>query len=82
MPEFPNFFILCGPNTNICTGGSISSQDETCSQRIVECINLMITKGIAAIEARESVCDSYDYGLMGGGRHAPERPTARAIWGS
>ncbi|MET0871671.1 MAG: NAD(P)/FAD-dependent oxidoreductase, partial [Paeniglutamicibacter terrestris] len=65
VPEFPNFFILYGPNTNIGTGGSIIFQAETWSQYIVECIKSMIEKDIAVIEVRKSVCDTYNERLDG-----------------
>lgn len=60
VPEFPNFFILYGPNTNIGTGGSIIFQAETWSQYIAECIKTMIENDVATMEVRQEACDSYN----------------------
>ena len=72
VPEFPNFFILYGPNTNIGTGGSIIFQAETWSQYIVECIKKMIEGDVAALECRQPVCDDYNERM--------DERLARMVW--
>lgn len=58
-PDFPNFFCLFGPNTNLAHGGSIVFQAECQMRHVTGCLVQMIESGINAIEVRREVHDSY-----------------------
>jgi 4-hydroxyacetophenone monooxygenase len=60
VPEFPNFFIMYGPNTNIGTGGSIILQAETWSRYIADVIRTTIEKNISVVEVKTEACDDYN----------------------
>ena len=44
VPNFPNFFMMYGPNTNLAHGGSIVFQGECQIRYILGCINLLLEK--------------------------------------
>ncbi|MAU19370.1 MAG: 4-hydroxyacetophenone monooxygenase, partial [Martelella sp.] len=48
VPDFPNFFITYGPNTNLAHGGSIIFQAECQVHYIVECLEMLLERGDAA----------------------------------
>ena len=60
VPDFPNFFCLYGPNTNIVHGGSIIYQVECQIHYVMQCITTMLAKQIDAIEVRAEANDSYN----------------------
>ena len=60
VPEFPNFFVMYGPNTNIGTGGSILFQAETWSRYIVEAIKTMIERQWCELEVRADAAAHYN----------------------
>ena len=45
VPEFPNLFMLYGPNTNIVINGSIIYFTECEAHYIVECMRLLLESG-------------------------------------
>ena len=59
VPEFPNFFVMYGPNTNMGHGGSGIWLAETQTHYIVKCIVEMVRNGLKAVEIRPEVRRAY-----------------------
>lgn len=60
MPEFPNFFMLYGPNTNIVANGSIIYFSECEVHYILGCLHEMLDQDLVAIEPTVEAHDSYN----------------------
>ena len=60
MPNFPNFFFLYGPNTNIVVNGSIVYFSECEVQYVLECLKFLLESGRQAIDCRADVHDAYN----------------------
>lgn len=60
VPEFPNHFILYGPNTNLSHGGSIIFHAECQVRYILGCLKLMIENDLKSIECKQDVHDEYN----------------------
>ena len=60
VPEFPNFFMLYGPNTNLAHGGSITFHSECQMRYILGCLGLLFSRGRAAMECKEAVHDEFN----------------------
>ena len=59
VPDFPNFYCLYGPNTNIVVGSSIVFMVE-CQMRYVSgCLKLQIETGWRALECKPEVLQEY-----------------------
>jgi len=63
IPNFPNFFCLYGPNTNVAHGGSVIFQAECQMRYITSLITQMITDDITATEVRRDIHDEYNQAL-------------------
>ncbi len=59
VPDFPNLFILYGPNTN-AAGGSYVFLAECQTRYVVELLDHMRAEGIRSIEPRRDVHDQYN----------------------
>jgi 4-hydroxyacetophenone monooxygenase len=59
VPDFPNLFVMLGPNAGPAHGGSVIFQSECQSRYISACLVEMIENGIAAIDVRKNVHDDY-----------------------
>jgi 4-hydroxyacetophenone monooxygenase len=59
VPEFPNFFCLYGPGTNLAHAGSIIFHSECQVRYAVACLAALLRGGFAAIECRQDVHDAY-----------------------
>jgi 4-hydroxyacetophenone monooxygenase len=59
VPDFPNLFVMLGPNAGPAHGGSVIFQSECQSRYISACLVEMIENGIAAIDVRKDVHDDY-----------------------
>ena len=57
VPDFPNFYMLYGPNTN---GGEIVSNLERQAEHVVHAVKRMVRKGITALEVRDSFFERYN----------------------
>ena len=57
VPNFPNFFCLYGPGTNLATGGSLIFHSECEVRYIMSCLDLLIRTGAKTMEPRQ---DRYD----------------------
>ncbi len=60
VPEFPNLYLLYGPNTNIVVGASIIFFSECEMRYIMGCLKLQFERGAASLEVRQDVFDDYN----------------------
>jgi 4-hydroxyacetophenone monooxygenase len=59
VPNFPNFFMLYGPNTNIVVNGSIIYFSECEVQYVMGCLRLLLEGGHKTLDCRKPVHDAY-----------------------
>jgi 4-hydroxyacetophenone monooxygenase len=59
VPDFPNFFVMLGPNSGPAHGGSVIFQSECQSRYISACLVAMIERGVAAIDVDPDAHDQY-----------------------
>ena len=59
VPNFPNLFLMLGPNSGPAHGGSVIFQSECQSRYISACLVEMMEREIAAIDVRAEVHDQY-----------------------
>ena len=72
VPDFPNFFIVNGPNTNAGHGGSAVIATEFQMRYIMQALAYMIGHDVASAEVRQDVFDAYNVEL--------DAALARSIW--
>jgi 4-hydroxyacetophenone monooxygenase len=60
VPEFPNMFMLYGPNTNIVINGSIIYFSECEAHYILECMRMLLENDHRSLECRRGVYDDYN----------------------
>ncbi len=60
VPNFPNFFLLYGPNTNIVVNGSIIYFSECEVQYVLGCLRLLLEDGHRAMDCKQQVHDAYN----------------------
>jgi 4-hydroxyacetophenone monooxygenase len=68
VPEFPNLFLMYGPNTNIVINGSIIYFSECETNYIVESIRMLLDGGWQSLECRPEVHDRYNEWIDVGNR--------------
>ena len=59
VPNFPNFYCMFGPGTNLAFGGSLIFNGECQARYIMECIKTQLQAGAATMECKQSVFDDY-----------------------
>jgi 4-hydroxyacetophenone monooxygenase len=59
-PNFPNFFMTYGPNTNVSSGGSIIWCAETAGRYIGQCCAAMVRDGLKEFSVKPKVHDEYN----------------------
>ncbi|KJC40774.1 monooxygenase [Bradyrhizobium sp. LTSP885] len=59
VPDFPNLFLMLGPNSGPAHGGSVIFQSECQSRYISACLVEMIENNIAAIDVHHDAHDQY-----------------------
>jgi len=59
VPDFPNFFILYGPNSQPGHGGSVVVLMEMLTRYVTDAIQTMVSEKIGALECRPEVRDEY-----------------------
>lgn len=59
VPQFPNFYCLYGPNTNIVVGSSIIFFSECQMRYIMGCLKLQLENGYHSLECRQQVLEDY-----------------------
>jgi 4-hydroxyacetophenone monooxygenase len=72
VPDFPNFFILNGPNTNAGHGGSAIIADEFQVRYIMQALAMLASGDTATVEVRREVFEDYNTEL--------DEALSRAIW--
>ncbi len=72
VPDFPNFFIVNGPNTNAGHGGSAIHATEFQVRYIMEAIRYLVVNEAAAVEVNRDIFDRYNEEL--------DDALARCIW--
>jgi 4-hydroxyacetophenone monooxygenase len=60
VPNFPNFFMMYGPNTNIVVNGSIIYFSECEMQYILGCVRLVLEGECGALDCKRDVHDAYN----------------------
>jgi 4-hydroxyacetophenone monooxygenase len=60
IPEFPNLFLLYGPNTNIVINGSIIYFSECEVHYLTEAIRMLLEGGHRSMDCRPEVHDAYN----------------------
>lgn len=60
VPNFPNLFVMYGPNTNLGHGGSFITIAECQAHYLGELIDLAEREGISELSVREEVCERYN----------------------
>jgi 4-hydroxyacetophenone monooxygenase len=68
VPDFPNVFLMYGPNTNIVINGSIIYFSEAEAHFIVEAIRLLLQCGDRSLDPRHDVHDAYNERIDAGNR--------------
>jgi 4-hydroxyacetophenone monooxygenase len=59
VADYPNLFVLSGPNTGLAHGGSVMFMSECQIRYICGCIKAMLEQGLRALEVRTGVQDDY-----------------------
>lgn len=72
VPDFPNFFILNGPNTNAGHGGSAIIADEFQIRYVMQALAMLASGDTATVEVRRDVFEDYNTEL--------DEALSRAIW--
>ncbi|HQW52025.1 MAG TPA: NAD(P)/FAD-dependent oxidoreductase, partial [Tepidiformaceae bacterium] len=73
VPQFPNLFLLYGPNTNIVVNGSIIYFSECEVRYVLGCIKLLLDEGKRALDCRQEVHDAYNERI--------DRANLQRVWG-
>jgi 4-hydroxyacetophenone monooxygenase len=60
VPDFPNLFLMYGPNTNIVINGSIIYFSECEAHYIVESVRMLLERGAHSMDCRPDVHDRYN----------------------
>jgi 4-hydroxyacetophenone monooxygenase len=74
VPNFPNFFMLYGPNTNIVVNGSIIYFSECEVQYVMGCLRLLLQEGHKAMDCKMDVHDAYNVRI--------DRANLQRTWGA
>jgi 4-hydroxyacetophenone monooxygenase len=60
LPDFPNLFLLYGPNTNIVANGSITYFSECEVHYLVDCVRVLLERGARALHPTQVAHDDYN----------------------
>lgn len=60
VPQFPNLFVMYGPNTNLGHGGSAIFHAECQIRYIMDLLRHMLEDNLSSIEVRQDVHDDYN----------------------
>jgi 4-hydroxyacetophenone monooxygenase len=72
VPDFPNLFIMTGPNTGLGHGGSFITILEYQIRYVMDLISTMVEQGLGTVEVRRDVHDEYV--------RAVDAAHARMVW--
>ncbi|MDP6606928.1 MAG: NAD(P)/FAD-dependent oxidoreductase [Dehalococcoidia bacterium] len=73
VPNFPNMFLMYGPNTNIVVNGSIIFFSECEVQYILKCIRLLLEEGHRAMDCTSEAHDAYNERI--------DEANSQMVWG-
>jgi 4-hydroxyacetophenone monooxygenase len=59
IPNFPNFYCMYGPGTNLAFGGSLIFNGECQIRYIMECLKALLQSGEGTLECKGEVHDDY-----------------------
>jgi 4-hydroxyacetophenone monooxygenase len=59
VPNFPNFFLMYGPGTNLAFGGSLIFNGECQIRYIMECLKYLLQSGASTLECTTEAHDAY-----------------------
>jgi 4-hydroxyacetophenone monooxygenase len=59
VPNFPNFYCMYGPGTNLAFGGSLIFNGECQIRYIMECLKTLLQSGKQSMECKEAVYADY-----------------------
>ncbi len=59
VPDFPNFFCLYGPGTNLASGGSIIFASECEVSYVMACLDGLLASGRTTMAPKQDVADAY-----------------------
>lgn len=59
VPDFPNFFLLYGPGTNLAHGGSLIFHSECEMRYVIQCLNALATSGARAMQPKQERYDDW-----------------------
>jgi 4-hydroxyacetophenone monooxygenase len=59
VPEFPNFYCMYGPGTNLAFGGSLIFNGECQIRYIMECLKTLMQSSKSSMECKATVHDDY-----------------------
>lgn len=68
IPDYPNLFVIYGPNTNLVVNGSIILFSEMAVQFTMEAMRTLIESGADAIEVTKEACDEFNAWVDEGNR--------------
>ncbi len=68
VPEFPNLFLMYGPNTNIVINGSIIYFSECETNYILESIKMLLSRGLRSMECNADTHDAYNERIDAGNK--------------
>jgi 4-hydroxyacetophenone monooxygenase len=68
VPNFPNLFLLYGPNTNIVVNGSIIFFSECSVRYVMGCLELLMQSKTRSIECRQDVHDAFNAEIDAGNK--------------
>ncbi len=74
VPDFPNLFLLYGPNTNIVINGSIIYFSECEVRYVLEGLRLLLSSGRRTMDCQAEVHDAYNVLV--------DEANARMAWGA
>ena len=60
VPNFPNFYLMYGPNTNLAHGGSAIFHSECQTRYILSCLRELIENDHASMECKQIVHDQFN----------------------
>ena len=60
VPEFPNFYCMYGPNTNLAHAGTLFFNSECQIRYILKCIELQVSANADTIEIKSEVNEAYN----------------------
>jgi 4-hydroxyacetophenone monooxygenase len=73
VPNFPNLFLVYGPNTNLVVNGSLVMFSECATHYIVESLRALLSRGLQTMECLPAALDRYQEGV--------DRANAQMAWG-